>query len=181
MTLSKKLLLALAGTGLVAPMAASANELASLGGNAAINEYMQQQDVDRFRAWESKNQVTSVNQFSDVQPTDWAYQALSNLVGNAVQHGGAATPIVVSARGEPDEVVLAVQNRGALIPDSDRQHIFDPFKRIASAEKAEREQGSLGLGLYIAQQIAIAHGGRIDVESSEELGTTFQLHLPRSA
>ena len=80
MTLSKKLLLALAGTGLVAPMAASANELASLGGNAAINEYMQQQDVDRFRAWESKNQVTSVNQFSDVQPTDWAYQALSNLV-----------------------------------------------------------------------------------------------------
>ena len=80
MTLSKKLLLALAGTGLVAPMAASANEMASLGGNAAINEYMQQQDVDRFRAWESKNQVTSVNQFSDVQPTDWAYQALSNLV-----------------------------------------------------------------------------------------------------
>jgi hypothetical protein len=41
---------------------------------------MQQQDVDRFRAWESKNQVTSVNQFSDVLPTDWAYQALSNLV-----------------------------------------------------------------------------------------------------
>jgi hypothetical protein len=36
--------------------------------------------VDRFRAWESKNQVTSVNQFSDVKPTDWAYQALSNLV-----------------------------------------------------------------------------------------------------
>jgi len=80
MTLSKKLLLALAGTGLVAPMAASANELASLNGTAAINDYMQQQDVDRFRAWESKNQVTSVTQFSDVQPTDWAYQALSNLV-----------------------------------------------------------------------------------------------------
>ena len=80
MNLSKKLLLALAGTGLMAPMAASAQELASLSGTAAINEYMQQQDVDRFRAWESKNQVTSVTQFSDVQPTDWAYQALSNLV-----------------------------------------------------------------------------------------------------
>jgi hypothetical protein len=80
MTLSKMLLLALTGTGVVAPMAASANEMASLTGNAAINEYMQQQDVDRFRAWESKNQVTSVNQFSDVLPTDWAYQALSNLV-----------------------------------------------------------------------------------------------------
>ena len=73
MNLSKKLLLALAGTGLMVPMAASAQELASLSGTAAINEYMQQQDVDRFRAWESKNQVTSVTQFSDVQPTDWAY------------------------------------------------------------------------------------------------------------
>jgi len=80
MTLSKKLLLALAGASLTAPLAASAQDLASLNGTAAINEYMQQQDVDRFRAWESKNQVTSVNQFSDVQPTDWAYQALSNLV-----------------------------------------------------------------------------------------------------
>ena len=80
MNLSKKLLLALAGSSLAAPLAASAQEMASLNGSAAINEYMQQQDVDRFRAWESKNQVTSVNQFSDVKPTDWAYQALSNLV-----------------------------------------------------------------------------------------------------
>ena len=80
MNLSKKLLLALAGASISAPLAASAQEVASLNGSAAINEYMQQQDVDRFRAWESKNQVTSVNQFSDVQPTDWAYQALSNLV-----------------------------------------------------------------------------------------------------
>ena len=80
MNLSKKLLLALAGASISAPLAASAQEVASLTGSAAINEYMQQQDVDRFRAWESKNQVTSVNQFSDVLPTDWAYQALSNLV-----------------------------------------------------------------------------------------------------
>jgi len=61
-------------------MAASAQQVASLTGMSAVNEYMNQQDVDRFRAWESKNQVTSVNQFSDVKPTDWAYQALSNLV-----------------------------------------------------------------------------------------------------
>ncbi len=80
MNLSKKLLLALAGASISAPLAASAQEVASLNGSAAINDYMQQQDVDRFRAWESKNQVTSVNQFSDVLPTDWAYQALSNLV-----------------------------------------------------------------------------------------------------
>ncbi|MFZ9271711.1 MAG: porin, partial [Prochlorococcaceae cyanobacterium] len=80
MKLFKQLLVAPAALGLAAPLAASAQEMASLNGMAAVNEYMNQQDVDRFRAWESKNQVTSVNQFSDVKPTDWAYQALSNLI-----------------------------------------------------------------------------------------------------
>ncbi|MEB3235185.1 MAG: iron uptake porin, partial [Cyanobacteriota bacterium] len=80
MKLFKQLLVAPAALGLAAPLAASAQDMASLNGMQAINEYMNQQDVDRFRAWESKNQVTSVNQFSDVKPTDWAYQALSNLI-----------------------------------------------------------------------------------------------------
>ena len=80
MNLSKKLVLALAGTSMLAPMAASAQDIAAVTGRAAVNEYMQQQDVDTFKAWASRNQVTSVNQFSDVKPTDWAYQALSNLV-----------------------------------------------------------------------------------------------------
>jgi hypothetical protein len=74
------LLVTATASGVLAPVTAVANEISSLNGAAAINDYMQQQDVDRFRAWESKNQVTSVTQFSDVQPTDWAYQALSNLV-----------------------------------------------------------------------------------------------------
>jgi hypothetical protein len=75
-----QLLLALAGTGLLAPLAANAQDASAISSSAAINSYMEQQDIDRFRAWESQNQVTSVSQFSDVRPTDWAYQALSNLV-----------------------------------------------------------------------------------------------------
>jgi len=71
---------AMALTTIVATASAQAQEITSLNGMSAVNAYMNQQDVDRFRAWESKNQVTSVNQFSDVRPTDWAYQALSNLV-----------------------------------------------------------------------------------------------------
>ena len=58
----------------------SANELASLNSGESINGYMEQQEIDELKAWRSRNQVTSVNQFSDVRPTDWAYQALSNLV-----------------------------------------------------------------------------------------------------
>jgi len=73
-------LVAPAALGLLAPVAASAQEIASLSGRAAVSSYTQQQAEDRFMAWDAKSQVTSVNQFSDVQPTDWAYQALSNLV-----------------------------------------------------------------------------------------------------
>ncbi|QVL53895.1 MAG: carbohydrate porin [Cyanobium sp. M30B3] len=76
----QQLLLALAGTGLLAPLAATAQDASAVSSSAAISSYMEQQDIDRFRAWEAQNQVTSVSQFSDVRPTDWAYQALSNLV-----------------------------------------------------------------------------------------------------
>lgn len=108
-------------------------------------------------------------------------QALSNLLGNAVQHGAAGASIQVNARGETDEVIIAVRNRGVVIAREDWRKIFDPFRRIAAVETGATESGSMGLGLYIAQQIAIAHGGRIEVSSSEGGGTVFELHLPRSA
>ena len=136
MNLSKKLLLALAGTGMMAPMAASAQELASLNGAAAINDYMQQQDVDRFRAWESKNQVTSVTQFSDVQPTDWAYQALSNLVEkygcvagypNGTYKGGQSM-----TRYEAAALLNACLDRVTEVTD-ELQRLMDEFKTELAA------------------------------------------------
>jgi hypothetical protein len=77
MKLFQKLLLAPAALGLMAPVAASASDLASAGG---MNSYIQQGDLHNFRVWADQNQVTNVQQFSDVKPTDWAYQALSNLI-----------------------------------------------------------------------------------------------------
>jgi hypothetical protein len=65
---------------LAAPAPVAANEMASLNSRETINDYMQQQEIDELKAWRSKNQVTSVNQFSDLRPSDWAYQALTNLV-----------------------------------------------------------------------------------------------------
>ena len=76
----QRLLLAALPCGLLAPTVVSAQQAPSYTGMAAVNEYMNQQDLDRFRAWESQNQVTSINQFSDVKPTDWAFQALNNLI-----------------------------------------------------------------------------------------------------
>lgn len=106
-------------------------------------------------------------------------QALANLVGNAGQHGAADTPVSVTLRGTADEVVVAVHNMGPVIPAGQMHLIFSPLKRIARGATRPHDSGSMGLGLYIASEIVRAHGGRIDVASSEAAGTTFTVHLPR--
>ena len=109
---------------------------------------------------------------------DRVKQALGNLIGNALQHGASEAPVTVRARGLADEVTIEVHNQGTM-PSEDRRHIFDPFKRLAPEVTAASDRRSMGLGLYIAEQIVIAHGGRIDVDSSREAGTTFTISLPR--
>ena len=105
-------------------------------------------------------------------------QVLSNLLGNAVCHGSPETPIKVFVRGEGDQVVLQVHNRGPAIPKSDLAGIFSPFKRLRSGTAATATS-SLGLGLYIAERIVAAHGGTIAVTSSKADGTTVTARFPR--
>ena len=106
-------------------------------------------------------------------------QVIANLLGNAVQHGSATTPIVVKVRGDAKEVVLHVHNGGRPIPPSDLAGIFNPLKRLRSGDTPAGATSSLGLGLYIVERIVSAHGGSIDVQSTKESGTSFTVHLPR--
>lgn len=108
-------------------------------------------------------------------------QAIANLVGNAVQHGADGTTVTVTVGGDEHEATVAVHNRGTVIPSDGLDGIFNPLRARESPRKAAAAgpTGSLGLGLYIAERIVSAHGGRIDVESSEERGTTFTVRLPR--
>jgi signal transduction histidine kinase len=106
-------------------------------------------------------------------------QALSNLVGNAYQHGLEDAPIEVTLRGEPDQVVLTVHNKGPVIAKRDLQDIFNPFRQLEPGRAKAKDSSSLGLGLYIVQAIVTAHQGTIDVESTER-GITFTVRLPRS-
>jgi signal transduction histidine kinase len=106
-------------------------------------------------------------------------QVMANLIGNAVQHGSPKTMISVTIRGETNEVVLQVHNRGPVIPPLELQGLFRPLKRLKDGEVTTRNTGSLGLGLYIAERIVTAHGGTIDVKSSEAGGTFFTVRLPR--
>ena len=117
-------------------------------------------------------------------------QVVSNLLGNAIQHGAPGSPITLSLtpRRLPSEgatlgaslVVLSVHNEGTPIPSDHLATIFDPLKRYATQDSAaQRRPGSIGLGLYIAREIVEAKGGTVTVTSSAEHGTTFTVTLPR--
>jgi signal transduction histidine kinase len=104
-------------------------------------------------------------------------QVLGNLLGNALQYSPADTPVEVRIRGEAGEMVLVVHNTGEPIPGEVLPQLFKPMQRgAATAEKCSR---SVGLGLYIVDQLVRAHGGTLEVKSTEAEGTTFTARLPR--
>ena len=89
-------------------------------------------------------------------------QLLSNLLANALVHGNAGTPVHIDARHEDGKFVLSVSNEGQDLPPEVIAQLFKPYWRATSRPGSE----GLGLGLYIVDQIARAHGGKIDVTSS---------------
>jgi signal transduction histidine kinase len=104
-------------------------------------------------------------------------QVMSNLLGNAVQHGSKDEPIDVEVCGQSDQVALSVHNGGAPISKRYLADIFEPFRR-ADLDVAKSNGSNVGLGLYIVQSIVTAHGGTVNVESADN-GTTFTVRLPR--
>jgi signal transduction histidine kinase len=109
-------------------------------------------------------------------------QAISNVVGNAVQHGDENAPIDLTLTGDADNVAIVVHNGGPPIPPGELTRIFDPLVRGSSAEFPKRNRpGSIGLGLYIAREVARSHGGTVDATSSREAGTAFTMRMPRHA
>ena len=100
-------------------------------------------------------------------------QLFSNLLGNALIHGTEGAPVTVSAKTTDDRFELAVCNSGNPITPAAMERLFQPFSR---GEVRPSQQG-LGLGLYIASEIAKAHGGTIDVTSTPEL-TCFTFRMP---
>jgi signal transduction histidine kinase len=105
-------------------------------------------------------------------------QALTNLLGNAVQHGDATSAITITARGNAEGVTITVHNQGPVIAPERMRRLFEGMHGRTTESRDRRH---LGLGLYIVAQIIEAHGGTIDVASVAESGTTFIVHLPKSA
>ena len=101
-------------------------------------------------------------------------QALSNLLANAVQHGGSDVKVIASGE-DIDQVVVTVLNGGRPIPPEQLPNLFAPFKTVRGSSSA----AGLGLGLFIVREIVHAHNGSVAVTSSPE-GTAFTFRLPRA-
>jgi sigma-B regulation protein RsbU (phosphoserine phosphatase) len=106
-------------------------------------------------------------------------QVVGNLVANAVSYGRAGTPVRVAVRGEATLVMISVHNSGAPIPPERQRRIFEPMHQLEPATSYGNR--SVGLGLYIVENIVAAHGGTVQVQSTAVDGTTFTVRLPRHA
>ena len=103
-------------------------------------------------------------------------QVASNLLGNALQHGDSSAAVQVSVDGTRSAAVeITVENSGTIPPDL-LPELFDPFR---GAQRQTGRRDGLGLGLYIVQQIVLAHGGSVEVESGDQNRTIFAVRIPR--
>jgi signal transduction histidine kinase len=103
-------------------------------------------------------------------------RALWNLAINAVKYGAPDKPITITVKRSGSEAQLSVHNYGSVIAPEDQSSIFDSFTRTQDA----RTKGQIGwgLGLTLVRGSSEAHGGKVTVQSSAALGTTFTIHLP---
>jgi signal transduction histidine kinase len=99
-------------------------------------------------------------------------RALLNLLDNAVTHGREGGHVEVAAATSGDQVALSVADDGPGIGHSERRRIFGRF------ERGRTEAPGTGLGLYLVEEVARAHGGRVDLVTAEGRGSTFTLVLP---
>jgi sigma-B regulation protein RsbU (phosphoserine phosphatase) len=153
-----------------------------LGNGIALNRSLQSlepvlsQVIAELRASSPERPIETA--FDLTRPIDCdggrVAQLFSNLLGNAFAHGTAAQPIRVHAATQDGEFELSVANSGEPIPAEAMDRLFQPFYRVSGQDS----QQGLGLGLYIASEIARAHGGTIDVTSSpQETRFTFRMPL----
>jgi signal transduction histidine kinase len=118
----------------------------------------------------------------DELPGEWdenkLSQVVSNLVGNAIQHGAMGSPVTITAKRNGGSAEVSVHNEGTPIPPEMMGKLFDSFYRPNDRDSTNDDPTSLGLGLYIAKEITTAHGGTIDVRSTADDGTTVTVRLP---
>lgn len=127
---------------------------------------------------EDRNAHVRVEPMPKVLADEWALtKAFSNLLGNAVQYADPRRQLVVKAWTDDggDEWRVHIRDNGIGIPRKDRERLFRRFERGSNTGGIS---GS-GLGLHIVKEIVAGHGGYVTFDSTEGVGTTFVLHIPK--
>jgi signal transduction histidine kinase len=135
-------------------------------------EQLRVANAGRLIALEANGEVSGVWDINRLN------QLLGNLVVNALKYGASSSPVRIVLNGLAGEVTFAVHNHGPKIEQSMLAQIFEPLKRGSDGQLVSGTDGSMGLGLYIAREIATAHGGDIAAKSDEN-ETVFTVRLPR--
>jgi PAS domain S-box-containing protein len=104
---------------------------------------------------------------------------VENLTGNAIKYGDKTAPVTIRLRATPEWVEFSVHNEGDVIAEPDREVLFNPFLRTKSAIDGMNK--GWGIGLTLVKGMTEAQGGTVRVESSEGLGTTFFVRLPKDS
>ena len=108
--------------------------------------------------------------------SDLMHQAILNLLDNAVKYSKSPAQIKVVIEKGPSDIYLHISDKGIGIPQEDLDRIFERFYAVDKSHS--RSMGGSGLGLSIVERIIEKHQGKIDVESTIGLGTTFHITLP---
>jgi len=138
--------------------------------------------VKNFLISTAEEKNITINIDTDTKPInimaspDWLKQVLINLLDNSIKYTLPSGLIHLKCYQEDQEAILVVKDSGIGIPATDLPLIFDRFYRVDKART--RSAGGTGLGLAIVKFIIEMHGGRIDVKSIVNQGTTFTIHLP---
>jgi two-component system, OmpR family, sensor histidine kinase VicK len=159
------------------------------------------QAVDTMQAMAQQHQITLVNQPLDIQlwvDADYIVQALTNLISNAIKFSspGGNVWLTVQRQAQPSaptpakgrkstkskvtkvpiEILFQVRDEGQGIPENKLETIFERFQQVDSSDS--RKKGGTGLGLTICRKIIEQHGGKIWVDSTVGVGSTFSFTLP---
>jgi signal transduction histidine kinase len=102
-------------------------------------------------------------------------QAVGNLISNAIKFTPTSGTITISAGQKEEEMWIRVSDTGPGIPEEEQEKILTPFYR---GGRGRRFPQGMGLGLGIANNLVVAHGGQIEIESTPGLGSHFTIRLP---
>lgn len=140
-----------------------------------------QQVVTRFEALSPPRggrhlHVDTRDEIQGVWDYHWLGEAVAALISNALSYSPDGSEVQLTIRRQNDHALLVVADAGSGVVPGEEAQIFEPFERGAAA----REHGARGwgLGLFIASQAVVAHGGWLEIESEPGWGSQFSLHVP---